>query len=60
MKDIKLLKDRKRIVETFDKKQIKALFNASDLRTFVGYRDKTIMLLLLETGVRANEYFDCT
>ncbi|WP_230199336.1 tyrosine-type recombinase/integrase [Oceanobacillus kimchii] len=55
MKDIKLLKDRKRIVETFDKKQIKALFNACDLRTFVGYRDKTIMLLLLETGVRANE-----
>ncbi|MDL4840324.1 tyrosine-type recombinase/integrase [Aquibacillus rhizosphaerae] len=56
MKDIKLLKDRKRIVETFDKKQIKALFNACDFRTFVGVRDHTAMMLLLETGVRANEF----
>lgn len=55
MKDIKLLKDRKKIVETFDKKQIKNLLNACDVRTFVGFRDKTIMLFLLETGVRANE-----
>lgn len=55
MKDIRLLKDRKRIVETFDKKQIKNLLNACDIRTFVGFRDKTIMLFLLETGVRANE-----
>ena len=55
MKDIKLLKDRKRIVETFDNQQIKALFKACDLRTFVGLRDYTIMMLLLETGVRVNE-----
>lgn len=55
MKDIRMLKDRKRIVETFDKKEIKALFNACNIRTFVGFRDKTIMMLLLETGVRANE-----
>ncbi|BDG30902.1 hypothetical protein PthBH41_06140 [Parageobacillus thermoglucosidasius] len=48
MKDIKLLKDRKRIVETFDNQQIKALFKACDLRTFVGLRDYTIMMLLLE------------
>jgi integrase/recombinase XerD len=55
MKDIKLLRDRKRIVETFDNQQIKALFKACDLRTFVGLRDYTIMMLLLETGVRVNE-----
>lgn len=55
MKDIKLLKDRKRIVETFDNQQIKALFKECDLRTFVGLRDYTIMMLLLETGVRVNE-----
>lgn len=55
MKDIKLLKDRRRIVETFDKKQIKALLSSCDLRTFTGLRDYTIMMLLLETGVRANE-----
>jgi len=55
MKDIKMLKHRKRIVETFDKKQIKALLNTCDLKTFTGLRDYTLMLLLLETGVRANE-----
>ncbi len=55
MKDIKLLRDRRRIVETFDRKQIKALLSSCDLRTFTGLRDYTIMLLLLETGVRANE-----
>lgn len=55
MKDIKLLRDRRRIVETFDKKQIKSLLNSCELRTFTGLRDYTIMLLLLETGVRANE-----
>ena len=38
MKDIKLLRDRKRIVETFDNQQIKALFKACDLRTFVGFK----------------------
>lgn len=55
MKEIKLLKDRRRIVETFDKKQIKTLLSSCDLKTFTGLRDYTIMLLLLETGVRANE-----
>ncbi|OXB90075.1 recombinase XerD [Geobacillus thermocatenulatus] len=55
MKDIKLLKERKKIVETFDNQQIKALFKACDLRTFIGLRDYTIMMLLLETGVRVNE-----
>ncbi|NNU92942.1 hypothetical protein ETC01_06485 [Geobacillus sp. NFOSA3] len=50
-----MLRDRKRIVETFDNQQIKALFKACDLRTFVGLRDYTIMMLLLETGVRVNE-----
>jgi integrase/recombinase XerD len=52
MKDIKLLRDRKRIVETFDNQQIKALFKACNVRTFLGLRDYTIMMLLLETGVR--------
>ncbi|WP_226536406.1 tyrosine-type recombinase/integrase [Fictibacillus halophilus] len=55
MKEIKLLKDRRRIIETFDKEQLRALFKTCNLRTFIGLRDYTIMLLLLETGVRANE-----
>lgn len=55
MKNIKMLKHRRKIVETFNKKQIKDLLNSCNLRTFTGFRDYTIMLLLLETGVRANE-----
>ncbi|MCK2005491.1 tyrosine-type recombinase/integrase [[Brevibacterium] frigoritolerans] len=31
------------------------LLKSTDLRTFTGVRDYTIMLLLLETGVRALE-----
>lgn len=48
MKEIKLLKDRRRIVETFDKQQIIILFKACDLRTFVGLRDDTLMIFLLK------------
>lgn len=53
--NIKLLKDRKNIIATFTKEQLNRLFNQPDLTTFTGVRDYTIMLLLLETGIRANE-----
>ncbi|CRK82997.1 site-specific integrase/recombinase [Neobacillus massiliamazoniensis] len=52
---ITLLKDRKHIKATFTKDQLKKLFAQPDLKTFTGVRDYTIMLLLLETGIRANE-----
>jgi integrase/recombinase XerD len=55
MVDIKLLKDRKHVIATFTKDQLKQLLRKPDLKTFTGVRDYTIMLLLLETGVRANE-----
>ncbi|MEK4284023.1 MULTISPECIES: tyrosine-type recombinase/integrase [Ureibacillus] len=55
MSDIQLLKDRKHVIETFDIKQISQMLKACDVRTFVGFRDYTIIMLLLETGIRANE-----
>ncbi|ATO38038.1 recombinase XerD [Geobacillus thermodenitrificans] len=53
--EIKLLKDRKKAVPTFTKEEIHILFKQPNLRTFTGVRDLTIMMLLLETGIRASE-----
>jgi integrase/recombinase XerD len=55
MEGIKLLKDRKSIVQTFSSEQLEKLLSQPDLRTFTGLRDYVMMLLLLETGIRANE-----
>ncbi|WHX62762.1 tyrosine-type recombinase/integrase [Peribacillus frigoritolerans] len=55
MENIKLLKDRKRVIPTFTKEQLNKLFRQPDLKTFTGVRDYTIMLLFLETGIRVNE-----
>ncbi|MBO1579987.1 tyrosine-type recombinase/integrase [Bacillus sp. XF8] len=55
MKNISLLKDRRRVVNTFTKEQLNKLFKQPDLKTFTGVRDYTIMMLLLETGIRINE-----
>lgn len=52
---LKLLKDRKKVVETYSNKEISQLFRQPDLRTFTGIRDLTIMMLFLETGIRVNE-----
>jgi site-specific recombinase XerD len=54
-RNIKLLKDRKYAVETYTNKEIDKLFKQPDLKTFTGMRDLTLMMLFLETGVRANE-----
>jgi integrase/recombinase XerD len=53
--EIKLLKSKKKVVETFSKQQIKTLFRQPDLSTFTGVRDLTLMMLLLETGIRLSE-----
>ncbi|HDR8018737.1 TPA: tyrosine-type recombinase/integrase [Bacillus cereus] len=55
MKDVKFLRVRRQAIPTFSKEQIKVLLKQPDLTTFIGFRDYTVMLLLLETGVRANE-----
>lgn len=54
-KNYPLVKDNAGHIETFSLKQVKALLAAPNKRTFTGQRDYTLMLLLLETGVRLNE-----
>lgn len=49
------MKDRKTVITTFTKEQLKKLFRQPDLKTFTGVRDYTIMMLMLETGIRVNE-----
>lgn len=53
--NIKLLNQRKEIVPTFSKEQLQLLFSLCDKKTFVGIRDYTIMLLMLDTAIRVNE-----
>lgn len=55
MEKYPLLKVREGNVETFTLKQLRQLLNAPDRRTFTGLRDYTLMLLLLETGLRLSE-----
>ncbi|MEH7513323.1 tyrosine-type recombinase/integrase [Gottfriedia acidiceleris] len=55
MANIKLLKTRKEVVNTFTMDQLQLLFSLCDMKTFVGVRDYTIMLLMLDTAIRLNE-----
>ena len=55
MENISLLKDRKHVIPTFSKEQLNTLFRQPDLTTFTGVRDYTLMMVLLETGIRVNE-----
>lgn len=52
---IKLYKEKVKVIETFSREQIKKLLRQPDLKTFVGLRDATIMMLLLDTGMRISE-----
>lgn len=45
-------------IETFNNEQIHSLLTQPNLETFVGLRDYTIMVVLLETGVRLRELVD--
>lgn len=56
--DVKLLKEKRTIIETFTREQILALLRQPDQKTFTGIRDYSILILLLETGVRARELCD--
>ncbi|MEN6388884.1 MAG: tyrosine-type recombinase/integrase [Syntrophomonas sp.] len=43
------------IIRPFEEDELRLLFNQPDKSTFVGFRDYTIMLVLLDTGVRLIE-----
>ncbi|WP_063892674.1 tyrosine-type recombinase/integrase [Paenibacillus sp. Leaf72] len=48
-------KSERSIIETFSNAQMKSLLNAPNRSTFTGLRDYTIMLTLLDTGIRISE-----
>jgi integrase/recombinase XerD len=48
-------KGKKERIKPFDKDELKALLDQPDRKDFVGFRDYTIMLILLDTGVRLSE-----
>lgn len=55
VQDVKLVKQKKTIIQTFSREQVRHLFNQPNKTTFTGLRDYTIMMFLLETGVRVKE-----
>ncbi|MFB9275779.1 tyrosine-type recombinase/integrase [Cohnella cellulosilytica] len=50
-----LIKTEKKMIQTLTKEQMVELLGQPDQRTFTGFRDYKIMLLLLETGMRISE-----
>ena len=48
-------KPQRTIIETFSEEQLNALLAIPDKSRFVGFRDYTLILLLLDTGVRLSE-----
>lgn len=57
---IKLFKVDEDQIGAFTEGQIKRLFKAVDRKTYAGFRDYTIMLLLLDTGLRISEALSVT
>ncbi|HFK1790668.1 TPA: tyrosine-type recombinase/integrase [Bacillus pacificus] len=56
MKNIKLLRDRQKTIETLDNQEIEKLIQTiRQQKTFVGFRDEVILLVFLDTGVRLSE-----
>ncbi|WP_026688790.1 tyrosine-type recombinase/integrase [Alteribacter aurantiacus] len=56
MKNIKLLRDRQKTIETLDNKEIEALIRVlRKKKTFIGFRDEVVLLVFLDTGVRLSE-----
>ncbi len=53
--DLPVLKAEKVIIQTFSEDEVSRLLRQPDQTTFTGLRDYTMMLLLLETGIRISE-----
>ncbi|MED3761358.1 tyrosine-type recombinase/integrase [Peribacillus frigoritolerans] len=56
MKNIKLLRDRQKTIDTLDNKEIEKLIGTiRKEKTFISFRDEVIILVFLDTGVRLSE-----
>jgi integrase/recombinase XerD len=53
--EIHATKAEKLMIQTFTKEQVVALLEQPDRNTFSGFRDYTMMVILLETGMRISE-----
>lgn len=53
--ELHVVKAAKLMIQTFTKEQVAALLEQPDRKTFTGYRDFTMMVLLFETGMRISE-----
>jgi integrase/recombinase XerD len=53
--DLSLIKEKRNVIETFTNEQIRMLLRVPDRNTFTGLRDYTLMIVMLETGVRLKE-----
>ncbi|MBU5672135.1 tyrosine-type recombinase/integrase [Paenibacillus brevis] len=53
--DLHVVKAKKLMIQTFTKEQVVSIFEQPDKKTFTGYRDFTMMMVLLETGMRISE-----
>lgn len=49
------VKSEKLMLQTFTKEQVAALLSQPDRKTFTGYRDYTMMMVMFETGMRIGE-----
>jgi len=52
---LQLIKAEKKMIQTLTKEQVLSLLQQPNRKTFTGFRDYTIMLLLFETGIRISE-----
>lgn len=53
--ELSLIKQKKEVIETFSREQLRSILRQPNLETFTGLRDYTLMLFLVETGVRVRE-----
>lgn len=58
MGDIVVNSKKTNEVQTFTRDQMRDILSQPDLQTFVGVRDYTIMVVLMETGIRLRELID--
>lgn len=54
----KLAKNRDVEIAVFSDMQVRRMLSACDVKTFVGYRDYVLLMILLDTGVRLRELTD--
>jgi len=55
---ITIPKPPKKVITPFSEEQIRALLNTIDTKSTIGFRDWTIILTLLDTGIRVSELTD--